>query len=109
MIGERIRKIRKQRGISLTKLAQLSGVSKSYLSYLERDLKKNPSIIIVKKVASILEIPLETLLSNDLGNIIQVDEEWLKLVNSAISSGVTKENFRQFLEYWIQLSISDTT
>lgn len=109
MIGEQIRKIRKQRGISLTKLAQLSGVSKSYLSYLERDLKKNPSIVIVKKVASILEIPLETLLSNDLGNIIQVDEEWLKLVNSAILSGVTKENFRQFLEYWIQLSISDTT
>ncbi|MDQ0858415.1 transcriptional regulator with XRE-family HTH domain [Bacillus sp. V2I10] len=41
MIGERIKYLRQQKGYSL---AELAGVFKSYLSYIERDIQKNPSM-----------------------------------------------------------------
>ena len=44
MIGERIKRLRLQKGISLTELAEKAGVAKSYISSIERNLQKNPSI-----------------------------------------------------------------
>ncbi|QKS70898.1 helix-turn-helix transcriptional regulator [Paenalkalicoccus suaedae] len=62
MIGDMIRSERKQKGWTLSQLSRKTGVSKSYLSYLERDKKKNPSIVIVKRIFMTLEIPMEDLL-----------------------------------------------
>ena len=45
MIGERIKQLRLEKGYSITELAEVSGVSKSYLSYIERNLQTNPSLI----------------------------------------------------------------
>lgn len=42
MIGERIKRLRLQKGISLTELAEKAGVAKSYISSIERNLQKNP-------------------------------------------------------------------
>lgn len=103
MIGNRIREVRKNKGISLSKLAQISGISKSYLSYVERNLKKNPSVDIVKKISIALDITVESLLAENDREMI-VDEEWLVLVRKAIALGVSKERFREFLQYWKSLS-----
>ncbi|WP_096188398.1 helix-turn-helix domain-containing protein [Evansella halocellulosilytica] len=65
MIGDMIKHKRKERGLSLSELSRMTGVSKSYLSYIERGLKKNPSIIIVKKIFSTLDLPLSILNSYD--------------------------------------------
>lgn len=54
-LGNTIRDFRKQRGITLQSLSDQLGVSCSYLSAIERDIKK-PSVSMVKKVSDILNI-----------------------------------------------------
>ena len=43
MIGKNIAEIRKKRGYTLSELAELANISKSYLSNIERNINKNPS------------------------------------------------------------------
>lgn len=57
MDGKKIRSMRKERGLTLNQLADQSGVSKSYISYVERGLQKNPSIEILSKLAKAMDIP----------------------------------------------------
>ncbi|TWI58121.1 helix-turn-helix domain-containing protein [Halalkalibacter nanhaiisediminis] len=56
MNGGIIRALRQKRGMTLNQLAVISGVSKSYISYIERGLQKNPSIIVLKKISEALDI-----------------------------------------------------
>ena len=56
MNGGIIRALRLKRGMTLNQLAVLSGVSKSYISYIERGLQKNPSIIVLKKISEALDV-----------------------------------------------------
>ncbi|MDF2716869.1 MAG: sinR, partial [Paenibacillus sp.] len=44
MIGERIRVLRLGKGWSISELADKANVAKSYISSMERDIQKNPSI-----------------------------------------------------------------
>ena len=44
MIGMRVKKIREQKNMTMSELAEKAGVAKSYLSSLERNLQKNPTI-----------------------------------------------------------------
>lgn len=56
-IGQNIRKCREGKGLSLTKLSQMTGFSISFLSQVERNLA-NPSINSLKKISDALETPL---------------------------------------------------
>jgi XRE family transcriptional regulator of biofilm formation len=99
-LGERLRRHRLKRGWSISELALKSGVAKSYLSNVERNIKCNPSIQIMEKVANAMQIPLEMLLLDPLtSNDINLDQEWRLLVWEAIASGIRKEEFREFLDY----------
>ncbi|NJP37682.1 helix-turn-helix domain-containing protein [Alkalicoccus luteus] len=64
-IGDLIRHERKRKGWTLSQLSRRTGVSKSYLSYLERNQKKNPSITIVKRLFVVLDIPLDKIMDKD--------------------------------------------
>lgn len=74
MFGENIKKIREIKGLGLNELSRLSGVNASYISALERDEKKNPSVAILEKLANALEVNIdeimktETVTNNDLDN-----------------------------------------
>ncbi|TSB47213.1 helix-turn-helix domain-containing protein [Alkalicoccobacillus porphyridii] len=57
MDGKKIRMLRKERGMTLNQLADQSGVSKSYISYVERGIQKNPSVEILSKLANAMDIP----------------------------------------------------
>ncbi|MFY0757606.1 MULTISPECIES: helix-turn-helix domain-containing protein [Metabacillus] len=102
MIGERIRKYRKERGLSLSELADRAGVAKSYLSSIERNLQSNPSVQFLEKVSSVLGVSMNTLILDE--SIYEtkkdnLDNEWANLVKEAMDSGVTKDQFREFLEF----------
>ncbi|WP_078428928.1 helix-turn-helix domain-containing protein [Alkalihalobacterium alkalinitrilicum] len=58
MNGGNIRELRKKKGMSLDRLSELSGISKSYLSYIERGLQTNPSISVLEKLAQSLGVEL---------------------------------------------------
>lgn len=56
-----VRKLREKAGISQEKLAELSGLHRTYIGSLERS-EKNPSLITIKKIASALNINISKLI-----------------------------------------------
>lgn len=98
MIGDRVKKIREEKRMSMTELAEKAGVAKSYLSSLERNLQTNPSIQFLEKISSVLGVPMDSLLHDEV-DTKSVDEEWLKIIKEAMDSGVSKEQFREFIEF----------
>ncbi|TNJ55424.1 helix-turn-helix domain-containing protein [Paenibacillus hemerocallicola] len=100
MIGERIRVLRLGKGWSISELADKANVAKSYISSMERDIQKNPSIHMLEKVAEALEVPVDAILNDpERGPKERLNDEWLELVREAMASGVTKEQFREYLEF----------
>lgn len=98
MVGERIKELRKRKGYSISELAKIAGVSKSYLSYIERNVQRNPSLQFLSKLAVTLETTIEYLLG--LENLEdQLDEEWISLIKKAIDDGLSKEEFQKYLEF----------
>ncbi|USK80225.1 helix-turn-helix domain-containing protein [Peribacillus frigoritolerans] len=98
MIGERVKKLREEKKMSMTELADKAGVAKSYLSSLERNLQTNPSIQFLEKISSVLNIPVDALLY-DAPNKDTLDNDWMKIVEEAMNSGVSKQQFREFIEF----------
>ncbi|RCW74853.1 helix-turn-helix domain-containing protein [Saliterribacillus persicus] len=72
MIGDNINRIRKEKNLTLSELAERAQISKSYLSNIERNLNDNPSIQILEKISKVLDVSLITL----VGNINQNDDEY---------------------------------
>ncbi|MBS4192188.1 helix-turn-helix domain-containing protein [Bacillus sp. FJAT-49705] len=98
MIGDRVKLLRKEKKMSLSELAEQAGVAKSYLSSLERNLQTNPSIQFLEKISAVLNVPVDHLIHEE-PNKDELDSEWIDIVQEAMSSGVTKEQFREFLEF----------
>ncbi len=63
LLGERIKNLRKQKGMSQEKLSELANLHSTYIGQLERG-EKNPSIETVFKICAGLEIPVSCLLEN---------------------------------------------
>lgn len=102
MIGIRIKELRQKKGYSITELARLADVSKSYLSQIERGLQTNPSLQFLYK----LSVPLDTDIDYFLKDIrpdkhenIELDEEWKKLILKAIEDGFKKEDFQEYRNF----------
>ncbi|MBM4764444.1 helix-turn-helix domain-containing protein [Bacillus sp. B15-48] len=98
MIGERVKKLRQERKMSLSELAEQAGVAKSYLSSLERNLQTNPSIQFLEKIAAVFNIPVDRLILDEPEQEA-VDSDWIELVREAMDSGISKEQFKEFLEF----------
>ncbi|MBL4953682.1 DNA-binding anti-repressor SinI [Neobacillus sp. OS1-32] len=98
MIGDRVKRFRSEKKMSLSELAEQAGVAKSYLSSLERNLQKNPSIQFLEKIAHVLNIPVEYLIHEQIDKT-ELDSDWMNLVKEAMNSGVSKDQFREFLEF----------
>ncbi|NOU97318.1 helix-turn-helix domain-containing protein [Paenibacillus sp. LMG 31456] len=98
MIGKNIYKIRKQRGYTLSELAERTGISKSYLSNIERNLKQNPSIQVVEKIALVLKVELKTLLKlgTDLESKQQLEKEWIDFIYEMKKTGIDKERIHEY-------------
>lgn len=59
--GKKLKAARENAGLSQNKLAQLSGVSRSYIRKLEADQANNPSPTKVADLRQALEVPLADL------------------------------------------------
>lgn len=56
-VGQRLRALREERGISMRSLARISGLSANALSMIERGLT-SPSVSTLNKLAAALEVPI---------------------------------------------------
>jgi XRE family transcriptional regulator of biofilm formation len=101
MIGKRVQQLRKEKGLSLTELAERAGVAKSYISSLERDIQKNPSIQCLEKIAAVLKVAVDRLIDQEdtVTKERELDQEWYSIIKEAMTSGVDKQQFREFLEF----------
>lgn len=104
MIGQNIYRIRRKKGFSLTELSERANISKSYISNIERNINKNPSIQVLTKIANVLEVGLESLL--DMKASIecpqQIESEWIEFINDLKDSGIQKgqiQEYRPLIEF----------
>jgi len=63
-LGNNLRRLRRRRGLSLERLARLSGVSRAMLGQIETG-KSVPTIAVLWRVTTTLEVPFATLLAQD--------------------------------------------
>ena len=104
MIGKNIQELRKRKGMTLTQLAANAGISKSYLSNIERGVNQNPSIEVLKRLAVVLNADLKTLLRvEDRTEIDQnLNQELIDLIEELRTSVIEKEamdEYRALIEY----------
>ena len=62
--GDRIKELRSKNGITQTKLAQLLNITKSVVSYYERQ-ERMPSPDVLMKLASIVHVSVDDLMGID--------------------------------------------
>lgn len=72
--NRRLREERQRAGLSLARLAEISGVSRTYLLKLETDEASNPSLEVLRRLADALDITVADLLGTprmefDLGDV----------------------------------------
>ncbi|KIL49355.1 helix-turn-helix domain-containing protein [Jeotgalibacillus soli] len=96
MIGRKIHKIRKKRGLTLSELADRANISKSYLSNIERNLKQNPSILVMEKIATVLDVELHTLLEITSDSTMQPESAWVEFARELQESGIEKEQLKDY-------------
>jgi XRE family transcriptional regulator, master regulator for biofilm formation len=102
MIWKKIKRLRQQKGYSITELGRLADVSKSYLSQLERGLQTNPSLQFLIKVSKPLNTSIDYLLQESKVQKCEnseLDEEWKGLIRQAIEDGLKKEDFHEYRKY----------
>lgn len=66
MYYNKLRKIRKDKGMTLKKLSELSGVSMGYLCHLEQGSRRNPSIEKMERIAKALDKTIFEIFFNEL-------------------------------------------
>lgn len=63
-IGEKIKTLRKQNGLTQVNLAEKANISRSYLADIERD-RYNASVDVLKLIAAALNVPLSMIFMED--------------------------------------------
>jgi transcriptional regulator with XRE-family HTH domain len=82
-VGRNLRRLRVKRGYSLERLAKLSGVSRAMLGQIETG-KSAPTISLLWKVVTALEIPFATLIAaQDPGGTVVLRREDAKVLASS--------------------------
>lgn len=99
LIGEKIKTLRQEQNLSISELADKAGVAKSYLSSIERNIQTNPSIQFIEKISQVLGVSVNDLLNEPTLSDEELDDEWLEIVKEAMQSGVSKEQFLEYLEF----------
>lgn len=64
MFGNNIRNLRTERKISLAKFSEITGISKGYLCYIENGKATNPSLNVLKEIATNLNCSISDILQD---------------------------------------------
>lgn len=98
MIGKNIAEIRKRKGYTLSELADLANVSKSYLSNIERNINKNPSLDVMQKIAKVLNVDFMLLIEPnlDIDSHLYIEQEWRDLLQELKELGIEKKDIKEY-------------
>jgi transcriptional regulator with XRE-family HTH domain len=86
-IGNAIKELRLKKGYKQVEFAEISGLSQSYLSLIEKG-KKEPTLSILKQLANALQVPMPVLVffSLDLEDVDESKKEAFKMLEPSIKS-----------------------
>lgn len=97
MLGDNIRNIRKDKKISINKLSKITGISLGYLSDLENNKAKNPSIEKLETIAKALDVSVNDFFDKSIdrlfagpGKLVKVPEDY--------NYKVTSRDKKQYIE-----------
>ncbi len=100
-LGEKIRTLRKEKGYTLEKLAELTDSSKSYIWELENKSPPRPSAEKIGKIASVFGVTPEYLIDKNLteeGVADAVDTAFFRKYRRMPND--TKRKIRQMINLW---------
>lgn len=99
-LGEKIRKLRKEKGFTLDKLAELTESSKSYIWELENKNPPRPSAEKLAKIAEKLGTTIEFLLdeSAEVSQEEAADAQFYRQYRKM--DPATKDKIRQMVKLW---------
>ncbi|MFZ4451181.1 helix-turn-helix domain-containing protein [Salibacterium aidingense] len=100
LIGERIVRYRMKKDMSIHDLAARTDISLTYLHDIEQNRWLYPSVQYVEKIAAALDVQVHDILGpkTEKEAAEELDEKWLEVVREAMSSYVSKEQFKEFLD-----------
>ena len=100
ILGDKIRKLRKEKGYTLDKLAELSESSKSYIWELENKNPPRPSAEKLAKIAEKLDTTIEFLLDEgeEVSKEEAADAQFYRQDRKMDSA--TKDKIRQMVKLW---------
>ena len=73
-LREKLKALRKQKGLSFDELARLSGASKSYLWELENRVERKPSAEKLVDIARVLDTTTDYLVDENASHRVEADE-----------------------------------
>lgn len=82
IVGENLKKIRKERNLTLKEMSDITGVSKSMLGEIERSVS-NPTITVLWKIAGGLKIPFTQLIDREKASVNIVRKTEMGTVKSS--------------------------
>ena len=85
IIGDRIRLLRTEKGMSIEELAYKAGIDNSHLGKLERG-QRNASLVVIEKIAVALEINFEELFRCILPPNTEKDTTTLSLIINKVAT-----------------------
>lgn len=99
-LGEKIRKLRKDKGYTLDRLAELTGSSKSYIWELENKNPPRPSAEKVGRIAEALGVTADFLIDGSQATPSEAvaDDVFYRQYRSLDAQ--TKEKLRQMVDIW---------
>jgi len=82
VVGHNLKRLRSQRGLSLERMSQASGVSRAMLGQIEL-AQSTPTINVLWKIAAALDVPLSALISDrPTGGTVVLSAEHAKILTS---------------------------
>jgi transcriptional regulator with XRE-family HTH domain len=99
-LGDKIRTLRKEKKLSLEQLAELTDSSKSYIWELENKDDPKPSAEKIGKIATVLEVTTEFLLSDSTSTPDEevIDEAFFRKYKTM--SEPDKKKIRKIIDAW---------
>ena len=98
-LREKLKALRKQKGLSFDELARLSGASKSYLWELENRVERKPSAEKLVDIARVLDTTTDYLVDENASfDDAQVKEAFFRKFNKLDDD--TKERVMDMIETW---------
>ncbi len=104
-LGDRIKRLRKERGLGLRETAAKVGISATFLSRVENNAEKAaPGEEVIRKLATVLGVEFDTLMqlagrvAHDVVDVIKSDAGMPAFLRRARDEGISSEELMKLLD-----------